>query len=138
MLDCHHVTNRGFKKTHGLSETFDTYSFTLCQCQVLQAWRFQAHLMLAGAPGSRTGRCLYEGRLCPEVINNCKIHYSLPYIQQLLRYWLIGFPGLLFTAEDAFALTFTASKIRIALAKSFNLRQALSAASRIFGSGTRS
>lgn len=46
--------------------------------------------------------------------------------------WIIN------TAEALFSLTFTASKIRIALARSFNLRQAFSAASTIFGSGTRS
>lgn len=35
-------------------------------------------------------------------------------------------------------LTLTASRIRMALARSFNLRQARRAASRILGSGTRS
>lgn len=36
------------------------------------------------------------------------------------------------------AVTLTASKMRMALARSFNLRHALRAASRILGSGTRS
>jgi len=40
-------------------------SSILCQCQALQVWRFQAHLMLAAAPGSGMGRSLCGGRLYP-------------------------------------------------------------------------
>lgn len=102
--------------------TVHTQSTTLCQCQVPLVQKCRARLMQASAPGSRMDRSPYEGRLCPEEQKHNDRHKP-DRRQSLLR-------GPI--------LTFTASKIRIALAKSFNLRQALSAASRIFGSGTRS
>lgn len=95
---------------------------TLCRCRALLVWKCQARLMLASAPGSRMDRYPYEGRPCPDKMNRTTFQkHKSDRRQHLLT-----------------SLTFTASKIRMALARSFNLRQALSAASRIFGSGTRS
>lgn len=79
--------------------------------------------MSASAPGSRTGRSPYEALLSPEDMNG------------MIKKNVTAGNVLKITVAS---LTFTASKIRMALARSFSLRQARSAASRIFGSGTRS
>lgn len=84
--------------------------------------------MLAAAPGSHMGRYLYEVQLCPGQTNEKN---TITVNHKALK---DGWQHLLYS----FSPTLTASKIRIALAWSFSLRQALRAASRIFGSGTRS
>lgn len=85
--------------------------------------------MLAAAPGSHMGRYLYEVQLCPGQTNE-KNKESKSQRSCNKDGWQYSL--------NSFSLTLTASKIRMALAWSFSLRQALRAASRIFGSGTRS
>lgn len=81
LLDVHLMTNlQGEINTWLIIGKFSTHWFRLCQCRVLLVWRYQAHLVLALTPGSHTGRCLYEGLLCPAEMTNGKI---------LINHWLM-------------------------------------------------